>query len=88
MNIETYKTALAKCLNAEPQHITLSWKGRVGLYGILKALNVGEGDEVILPAFTCVVVANAIIYLGATPVYCDIDVAGWSLPMIPSLRFS
>ena len=73
MNIETYKTALAKCLNAEPQHITLSWKGRVGLYGILKALNVGEGDEVILPAFTCVVVANAIIYLGATPVYCDID---------------
>ena len=47
--------------------------GRMGLYAILEALGVGQGDEVIIPAFTCVVVPNAIIYRKATPVYVDID---------------
>ncbi|MEY4217385.1 MAG: DegT/DnrJ/EryC1/StrS aminotransferase [Bacteroidota bacterium] len=36
-------------------------------------MGVGPGDEVILPAFTCVVVPNAILYTGATPVFVDID---------------
>ncbi len=49
------------------------WKGRIALYAILKALGIGPGDEVILPGFTCVVVPNAILYLGAKPVYADID---------------
>lgn len=49
------------------------WKGRVALYAILKALGIGPGDEVILPGFTCVVVPNAVLYLGAQPVYADID---------------
>jgi len=35
-------------------------KGRVALYTFLKALKLKKDDEVILPAFTCVVVANAI----------------------------
>lgn len=48
-------------------------KARVGLYTILRALGIGKGDEVILPAFTCCVVPTAIIYAGATPVYVDID---------------
>jgi perosamine synthetase len=46
--------------------------GRMGLYSILEALGIGSGDEVIIPAFTCVVVPNAIIYRRATPVYVDI----------------
>lgn len=49
------------------------WKGRVALYALLKAMDIKEGDEVIIPAFTCVVVPNAIKYLGATPIYVDID---------------
>jgi len=53
--------------------IYLFWKGRVALYVFLKAIGVGVGDEVILPAYTCVVVPNAILYLGATPVYVDIN---------------
>lgn len=47
--------------------------GRMGLYALLEALDIGLGDEVILPAFTCVVVPNAILYRGARPVYVDID---------------
>ena len=56
-----------------PERLFFFWKGRVALYTILKAMGVGEGDEVILPGFTCVVVANAVLYLGARPVYADID---------------
>lgn len=45
----------------------------MALYAILQAIGIKEGDEVILPAFTCVVAVNPIIYLGARPVYVDID---------------
>ncbi len=47
--------------------------GRMALYVLLEALGIGPGDEVILPAFTCVVVPNAILYRGARPVYVDIE---------------
>jgi dTDP-4-amino-4,6-dideoxygalactose transaminase len=53
--------------------IDFFWKGRVALYALLKSCGVKDGDEVILPAFTCVVVPNAIKYLGAVPVYVDIE---------------
>ena len=48
------------------------WKGRTALYAILKALDIGEGDEVLVPGFTCVVVPNAVRFVGAKPVYVDI----------------
>lgn len=49
------------------------WKGRVALYAILKAMGVGAGDEVILPGYTCVMDVNPVKYLGASPVYVDIE---------------
>jgi len=49
------------------------WKGRVGLYALLRALEVGQGDEVILPGYTCVMNVNPIKYVGARPVYVDIE---------------
>ena len=68
-----YTKEIAKWLKVDDSSLELYWKGRVGLYAILKAFNIQEGDEVILPAFTCVVVPNAVFYCGATPVYVDID---------------
>jgi perosamine synthetase len=47
--------------------------GRMALYAILEALDIGDGDEVIIPGYTCVVVPAAIIYAGAKPVYVDIS---------------
>lgn len=70
---DTYRTDLADFLGINADRISLYWKGRVGLYAVLKAMGLGPGDEVILPAFTCVVVPNAILYTGATPVYVDIN---------------
>ena len=40
---------------------------------ILKALDIKEGDEVVIQSFTCVAVPNMIIGIGAKPVYVDID---------------
>ncbi len=45
----------------------------------LSALGVGPGDEVIVPAFTWVASANAVESLGATPVFCDIDLKTFNI---------
>ncbi|MCX6792253.1 MAG: aminotransferase class I/II-fold pyridoxal phosphate-dependent enzyme [Candidatus Gottesmanbacteria bacterium] len=47
--------------------------GRSALLAILKAFDVGKGDEVIIQAFTCVAVPNSIRWAGAIPVYADIE---------------
>ncbi|HCY77908.1 MAG TPA: hypothetical protein DHV28_18535 [Ignavibacteriales bacterium] len=71
--VNKYKIELSKILNCNPQNLFLYWKGRVALYAALKAIGIKENDEIILPAFTCVVVPNAILYLKAKPVYVEID---------------
>ncbi len=45
--------------------------GRSALYAILKCMGVKSGDEVLIQAFTCVVVPNSITALSASPVYVD-----------------
>lgn len=47
--------------------------GRSALYLILQAFDIGPGDEVIVQSFTCVAVPNAVLWVGATPIYADID---------------
>jgi len=53
--------------------------GRMAFYAILKTMGIKEGDEVILPGYTCVVVPNAIIYCGAKPVYVDVDLRSFTI---------
>jgi perosamine synthetase len=55
------------------------WKGRVALYAILKAMGIGPGDEIILPGYTCVMDVNPVKYLGAKPVYVDIEPATFNI---------
>lgn len=47
--------------------------GTTGLHLCVRALGIGPGDEVIVPSFTFVAVANAVRYEGATPVFVDIE---------------
>lgn len=53
--------------------------GTVSLHLALRALNVGPGDEVIVPDFTFAATANAVIYCGATPVLVDVDPSSWCM---------
>jgi hypothetical protein len=57
------------------------WKGRVALYAILKALNLGPGDAVFMPGYTCQVVPSAVIFLGAKPVYADVEEKSYNLSL-------
>ena len=52
---------------------------RGGLAALLRALGVGRGDEVILTAFTCAAVPDAVLVAGATPVWADIDPATFAM---------
>jgi dTDP-4-amino-4,6-dideoxygalactose transaminase len=72
MSQTTFRRQLRSWLGDDVE-LALFWKGRVALYAILGALDIGPGDEVILPAFTCVAVPSAILYRGARPIYVDID---------------
>ena len=45
----------------------------------LKALDVGAGDQVIVPAFTWVATANVVVHAGATPVFVDVDPTTYNL---------
>ena len=47
--------------------------GTAALFCCLKALDVGPGDEVIVPNITFVASSNAVIMAGATPVFCEIN---------------
>jgi perosamine synthetase len=47
--------------------------GTVALDIALKALGLSEGDEVIVPDFTFIATANAVLFQGAKPVFSDID---------------
>jgi perosamine synthetase len=55
------------------KHAVAASSGTTALHLILAGMNVGPGDEVIVPAFTWVATANAVVYCGATPVFVDID---------------
>ena len=66
-----YERAFAEFLGVD--HAFAFWKGRVALYAILRALDVGQDDEVILPGYTCVMNVNPIVYVGARPIYVDIE---------------
>ncbi|MFD9304940.1 DegT/DnrJ/EryC1/StrS family aminotransferase [Streptomyces sp. NPDC060048] len=45
------------------------------------ALDIGPGDEVVVPAFCCQPVASAVVNAGATPVFADVD--PWTMVMDP-----
>jgi len=47
--------------------------GTQALYVGLKALGIGEGDEVIVPDFTFIASANVVVWAGAKPVFVDVD---------------
>ena len=69
--IQKFETDFAEYHNA--QYALAMMNGTVALIAALRALGVGPGDEVILPAYTFIASVTAIMDVGATPVFADID---------------
>lgn len=75
--LREFETAMAAYVGS-PHAVGVS-SGTAGLHLALLALGVGAGDEVIVPSFTFIAVANAVRCVGATPVFTDIDAATLNL---------
>jgi perosamine synthetase len=54
------------------KHAVAVCNGTMALFTCLKAMGIGPGDEVIVPNFTFIASANAVILAGAAPVLCEV----------------
>ena len=75
--LSKFQNQFAKYLDVSHALATSSCTGAMHL--ILKALNIKEGDEIIVPEITWVATASVVKYVGATPVFCDIDLESWTM---------
>ncbi len=75
--IHRFEQAFAEYVGTRFALSTSSCTGALHLS--LLALGVGPGDEVIVPEITWVATASAVKYVGATPVFVDIDRETWCL---------
>lgn len=64
-----FENAFASAVGCE--HGVATANGTAALHLALTALGIGSGDEVIVPAFTMIAVANAVRFTGARPVLVD-----------------
>lgn len=74
---ETFEKAFAKYCNTD--YCVGSGNGLDALMLALKALNVGEGDEVIVPSNTYIATALAVTYVGASPVFVEPDIKTFNI---------
>ena len=75
--IKRFEGAFADYLGL-PYAISLP-SGTGGIHLGLAAMGVGPGDEVIVPDITWIASASPIIWLGATPVFADVDPVSWCI---------
>lgn len=69
--LEEFEQATARYIGTS--HAVAVSSGTSGLHLCMRALGISPGDEVIVPSFTFIAVANAARYEGATPVFVDVD---------------
>ncbi len=63
----------AFCLRLGIRHALAVSSGTAALHLALLALNIGHGDEVIVPSYCCAALLHSVFYTGATPVLADIN---------------
>jgi perosamine synthetase len=61
------------------QDVATTSNGSVALMLALRALGVGPGDEVIVPALTYAATASSVMNVGAAPILCDVEPDTWCL---------
>ena len=70
-NIERFERLLAEYVGVK-YAVTFN-SGTSALHAILLAYGIGRGDEVIVPSFTFIATANAALFVGARPVFADVE---------------
>ncbi len=75
--IEDFESNFSKFINMKYGISTSN--GTSALHLALMALDVGEGDEVILPDLTFAATINSVLHAKATPVIVDVDEESWCI---------
>ena len=76
-NINSFESKFRDRYNFKYVSATSSCTGALHL--ALKSLSIKSGDEVLLPDSTWVSCANAVTYVGAKPIFCDIKKDTWCI---------
>ena len=74
---EEFEKELCRYLGVH--HAVAVSSGTAALHLIVRALNLGPGDEVLVPSFTFAASVNVLLYEGVTPVFCDIEPVTYNL---------
>jgi len=69
--VESFEKEFADYTGAK--HAVALSSGTAALHALVYAAGIGPGDEVIVPAITFAATANAVVYQGGTPVFCDVS---------------
>jgi len=75
--VKEFETSFAERHNVK--HALACTSATTALHLALIALNIKEGDEVIVPAFTWIATANVVLYCGATPIFTDIELSTFNI---------
>ena len=78
-HVEAFRRDLAQFTGAA--HVHLATSATAALWVCLKLLGVGPGDEVVLSDFSFPATANVVEDLGATPVFADVSLETYNLPV-------
>jgi len=75
--VAEFEEAVASYLGV--RHAVAVSSGTAALIVALQAHDIGEGDDVLVPDFTFTATANAVLLVGATPVFVDIDASDFNM---------
>ena len=75
--VAAFEKAFAEACGVK--HAIATTSGTTALYLALLAHGIGEGDEIITSPFTFIASANAALFVGAKPVFVDIDARTFNL---------
>jgi dTDP-4-amino-4,6-dideoxygalactose transaminase len=77
--VAAFEQAFATAMQAE--HAVATSSCTTALHLALQVVGVRAGDEVVVPSFSFIATTNAVVYLGATPVFADVDLITGNLTL-------
>ncbi|MCG8540272.1 MAG: LegC family aminotransferase [Clostridia bacterium] len=75
--IREFEDKLSNYLKVD--RVVSTQSGTAAIHLALHELGIGKGDEVIVPVLTFVATVNPIIYVGAKPVFVDVNINTWNI---------
>ena len=76
-SVRNFENAISKFLGVK--YVSSCSSGTAALHLALLSLDIGVGDEVIMPSLSYIATANSVSYVGAKPVFVDVDSKTWQI---------